>query len=398
MRLLPRFSLRVAWIVLTILLLVFGVGGNYWNRYHEHERVAKNLESLGFTVEEEPITLFGELIGKRLVGLQGECNDDLDIVAAALREIPDKTQLRRFSCGIPYFNFLDEAESQEILPQQQALFAAIAEFSELEVLDLNPLKIRAGSLQCLGKLQALRRLNLYDCAAPPREVRQLLEQLPNLEQLYLKDNMFSLMNLDDVLPAALPKLRHLYLRHEPESLRVNLTKAGLGRFPNLEVVVLDGVQVHKVAFEPGAMPRLKLLDLSGASKATPVEWAKLPAAAPQLTALVVHCEQVRAPLMTMLSQTPMLQKLYLHGLESALIRSLPGSQNNPISYAAKRLPYGKLPELVTRCPQLKYDSYSELRSSQSNPWELNIVVQGDYHAGVTWQIKSQRRVLSKGLF
>ena len=79
MRLVPRFSLRFAWLALTIFLIVFATVASYWRAYQAHERIAIQLQQDG-NVEEEPITLLGMLIGKRLRGveLQPENEASLD--------------------------------------------------------------------------------------------------------------------------------------------------------------------------------------------------------------------------------------------------------------------------------------------------------------------------------
>jgi hypothetical protein len=281
LKLLPRFSLRFAWLALTIFLIVFAVVVSYWRAYQAHLAIAERLLHPGWHVEEEPITLWGYFVGKRLTGLLHESVAPTEL--QPLLEIPSPVDLRRLAIRL-------QSKDQ---PLSEALLAKVEQCTALERLHLRAQfnygipqqTLERAQTDRLAKLQQLRVLDLgfYDIA--PGGLA-FFEQLPKLEILLLQHTRF---DQKEFLKLQLPRLRVLNFSGNAPVLP--LTRAGLGRFPQLEMLFLDYASFTKVECEAGALPRLRHLDLALQDKACDIAWELLPETAPQLASLALHLDQ-----------------------------------------------------------------------------------------------------------
>lgn len=298
MRLIPRFSLRLALIALTIFLIVFGVAVNLYQRYHTHERVASKLTNAGVAVEEHDSIVLGCLMSRTMVGL--DCTHSMEVTEGLmlLSEVPRPGDLQRFALA-------GRITNQESL---EKLFAALNSFSKLEELHLEYQTFTVEQLQSLGSLRQLRILDLSGCNLPGG--LNFLKQLTKLETLTLEESKFSPA---EFLAYELPNLRTLVLNNTPLA-ELPLTKQGWARFQRLEKIVLDSTKLNKVEFEAGAMPALKYLDLAKQNEAS-IDWAKLPETAPQLTGLAMPSSQLTPQVVQVLRRMPNLRYLHLNNEE-----------------------------------------------------------------------------------
>ncbi len=314
MRLLPRFSLRFLWIALTIFLIVFGVGVKYWKNYQAHEEVAEALETLGFDVEEEIDTLFGHTYAKRITGLAGSfTNPNVKQVTQCLRNLPDKQKLKRLSCKT-YSDLPAEMNPPlHNAVEIEQLYQAIGQLTEVEVLDLDLANTSTAALLHLGKLRQLNSLKFHFMDLPEQGLRTLLNQLPDLRELYINTLNSTPHLVGEIEGVKLPKLEVLFLCDRERVARLNLTKAGFGNIPQLRFLILHGMPIERIEFEAGALPQLKILDLSEAADIARVDWQQLPLAAPQLSGLGIHLDQVTPKCVMAIGQIKQLNHLYLGG-------------------------------------------------------------------------------------
>lgn len=270
MRLLPRFSLRFAMLTLTIFLIVFGVIVSYWKEYRDHEAIVERLLNLGWSVEEEPVTLFGLVIGKRLTGLLGKDQTKPDYLQTFF-ELPRPQDLRRFAL---FMRDNDAKLKKQTLQRLQLS-------PRLERLQISWLPVDA-NYQQLAYFKELRILDLNEASIPTGSLG-FLEQLPRLEVVRLSS---ATLRGDELCRLNLPRLKIL-VAVGCELPELRLTRDGWGRSPELEVMIFGHARIQKVVCEPGAMPRLRGLDLGCQEKSCEIDWAKLPETAPSLTHLIV---------------------------------------------------------------------------------------------------------------
>jgi hypothetical protein len=269
MRLLPRFSLRFALLALTIFLIVFGVAVKYWRDYHEHEQIAERLQLQNYSIEEEPITLLGRNIGKRLTGLEIMRQHDAGYLEL-LEQLPRPQDMRRFGFRGEVFN------QSSMVP----LLTQIHRYSALQELHLQGLALTKEQAALLAEHPELRLLALSHGNLPQGSLK-LAERLPRLETLIL-DN--TVCDPHELLQLHLPELRYLDLSKSSLST-LDLTKQGWGRFPKLETLILRQNNLTRITTEPGALPRLKHLDLGTWGDEQQLDWPGITAALPELTLL-----------------------------------------------------------------------------------------------------------------
>jgi hypothetical protein len=368
MRLVPRFSLRFALLALTVFLIVFGVGVSYWRAYQEHERVASELMALGNKVEEESETWFGYVVAKRITGVVFKVRDDSHESLALLRQLPHPKALRRLTLWIMStgdasgWDFASHPFSGEAM-------TIVAGFSALEHLDLS-IVIKPGELQPLRALKQLRVLNCHQGSLPAGELAALLPALPNLEILRL-NGVKGGFAWDEVLHSSSAKLRELFLQVNQDIERLPLTKQGLGRFPELEYLVLQHVRIHSVQIESAALPKLKYLDLSCTVEECRVDWPLLSQAAPNLVGLDLDQAQITSETIDVLTQFKSLQHLHLTNDFSieALQEKLRASQYPADGQA---LPVEVFSKLLARCGHLKFHRHSDVLWHELYLTEINL--------------------------
>jgi hypothetical protein len=278
MRLWPRFSLRSAWIGLTIFLLGFGFWACYWKRESEHREIVARLKAAGWKVEEEPVTLLGIPGGHRLVGLTANRQLYSPSMIGPLLDLPRPWELKRLQC-------------QELLvggkfltaEQLTKLSSLLQHCSELEQLHLHNVPFGPAQVACLSQFRRLQVLDLQGCVLPRGALARLPAQ-PQLETLLLT---LSPENADDVYRIDLPRLRVLYLTRSSGN-SYSLTHDGFGRFPCLETLVAEESNFEHVRCEAGAMPRLKHLSLDVQLLPQLIDWENLPAAVPALEEVALY--------------------------------------------------------------------------------------------------------------
>jgi hypothetical protein len=276
MRLRPRFSLRVAWLMLTIVLIGFGVARYYHLRalrLAEHRQNIARLMASKYAIELEDAE-DGSEADQKVIGLFLPMGCD-DKRIQALLELSRPEDLRHLSL---FFGDLTPA-------QQDRFFAKLAECKSLERLQLVQMNLTEAHVAVLGTLGKLKFLHPGQI---PTGSQHLLKGLNQLEDLRLNMDGYA---EPEFLRWSLPNLRVLFLWkcRWPE---LHLTKAGLGRFPLLEqVIVTKESEFDEVLCEPGAMPRLEYLGLTEQAKPCAIAWHALPDTAPRLRGLSVHASQ-----------------------------------------------------------------------------------------------------------
>jgi hypothetical protein len=358
MRIIPRFSLRFALVALTIFLIVFGVGVKYWRAYQEHERVASQLVALGNKVEEESVTLYGLVIGKRITGLQFRARGASRESIALLTELPNPEALHRLTlCLYPENYFLEE--DYESHPFAHEAIAAVAKFTSLEQLDLR-MDIKEGVLEPLRALKNLRTLNFYECRINACQIVPLISEYTSLEVLRINGIVNGEYDYSELFELHLPRLRELSLSFGKYIQNLPLTKQGLGRFPKLEYLTLHHVAIKNVQLESGAMPKLKYLDLSeagGGFEDGEINWKILPQVVPQLEGLDICNSQITSETIAIVAKMPKLKHLHLSG-DRSIEQLQEMLLNDQYSYSWDYLTVETFAELMYHCSHLQFHGRS----------------------------------------
>jgi len=329
---------------------LFGLGVNYVQRYHTHERYVQQLFNANYLVEETEQHFCGNVFSKQLTGIDVPLHSSSLTLNDLLDSLPRPGDLRRFGLQP---SLIEQAEVDR-------LFEHLARCDGLEEVYLNGLKLTLPQCASLGSLTKLRRLKLAESDLPPGGLA-LLASLTQLEVLELPNTRMALAEWDQFV---LPRLRRLDLSRT-ECTQLELTKAGWGRrCPRLEVLIVEQTPLKSVTLEAGALPELKLLNLLHDAGGHPkINWPSMAAALPRLTTLGVSMKHLGPESIAALAQLRQLRFLNLStnrlGGEYLNVTTLDAQlvsgqlwQTNRLTVPVKKVE--QVEELVKLCPALVF--------------------------------------------
>jgi hypothetical protein len=118
------------------------------------------------------------------------------------------------------------------------------------------------------------------------------------------------LTMEDFEKLNMPKLRVMLLTffRSPE---LRLSKAGFGRFPQLQNLTFRKSEFETIYCEAGAMSQLEYLGIPDTAKPCAITWDVLPDAAPRLRGLAVHASQFDSASRDQLLRMPQLERLMI---------------------------------------------------------------------------------------
>jgi hypothetical protein len=390
MRFLPRYSLRLAWIALTIFLIVFGVSVNYYQRYQAHEQIALQFQNMNCNIEEEPLTLFGVWIGKRLTGIEitpqhgnaGYADFNQLKHLELLEKLPRPRDLRRL--GV-------KAGGMEAADLVQ-IFAALPQYSELEELHLAGLDFTPAQLEVICALPQLRVLQLASCDFLPGQLK-LLEKAPKLEQLILHHTQ---LELAELFQLNLPRLNNVMLYHLEMLTELNLTNQGWGHFPNLETLIIREHQIALINAEAGALPRLKNLDLGAVADFYEIDWPAVAAALPALEFIAVPTKWITPEGLASLARCANLAYVFLedefdqpYGRSSIQEFEPLDLVKYPYTVPERLLPAAQA--FLQQRPHVQFTTDYSAVYQKFRPWDMSVGPGGDLWSSLHWRPTPQRQ-------
>lgn len=280
----------------------------------EHEAIVERLLASNYAVDEvsEPI-LFGQHTTRRIEGLVAPNDHEIARLIysherrrepvppveanylAAFLDLPQPRDLRGFSIDEP-----------RLEPQNMdRLCAKLHHCTALERLHLQHGYLSEANLEALAVLKELRILDLDetwlegDCLA-------LLRGMCKLEILRIHSDE---QTIDQLAKLSMPKLKVLLLTgcHAAE---LPLTRAGFGRFPELEILVFENSTFAKIVCEPDGLPALKQLAILQKANAGRIPWSDVFRSVPQLQGVGLDATQIDSTLLETLL-LPHFRRVYI---------------------------------------------------------------------------------------
>jgi hypothetical protein len=367
MRLFPRYSLRFAWLALTIFLIVFALGASSWKRNQAHTAIVERLLASKYAVEEDEVSWAGYFPAQRVIGLIPPWVDDEGI--QPFLELPRPEELRGLAI-----------QRAELSPEtQEKFFAQLERCTALEQLHLRGMRLNETQANRLKALTKLRILNLDNSWLSPGSL-QFLSEMHELEILCLGGKDFA---IEDIEKLAAPKLRVLQLGH-CRGTELRLTKDGFGRFPLLEIMTLNRSEFEFVLCEAGAMPRLEYLAIPDVAKPSVVAWHVLPDAAPQLRGLAFHPSQFGFASRDELQRIPQLKRLMLYAKQDQNTKGLDWFAFKDSAIMFRRGFKREVEEFIQARPDIVFDVDIPMFLENIRPTELILSQQGLANTKLRW--------------